>query len=95
MSSDGFSVSRDVYVVVLRKDDASPMAPESDEEKAEEKNETAKDEKPKAPDVRSDLEGIDQRVLALPIPGRDYVGMAAGKTGILFLSEAIPNAGPG
>jgi tricorn protease len=95
MSSDGFSVSRDVYVVVLRKEDASPMAPESDEEKAEEKKETAKDEKPKVADVRIDLEGIDQRVLALPIPGRDYVGMAAGKTGILFLSEAIPNAGPG
>jgi tricorn protease len=96
MSSDGYSVSRDVYVVVLRKDDPSPLAPESDEEKAEaasdkDKKETAKDEKPKVPEVRIDLENIDQRVLALPIPGRDYVGMAAGKTGILFLTEVDRN----
>jgi tricorn protease len=97
MSSLGHSVSRDVYVVVLRKDDPSPLAPESDEEKAEkadEKKDAAKDEKPKVPDVRIDLENIDQRILALPIPGRDYVGMAAGKTGTLFLVEndQTPNA---
>jgi tricorn protease len=96
MSSDGYSVSRDVYVVVLRKDDPSPLAPESDEEKAEaadkDKKETAKDEKPKVPDVRIDLDNIDQRVLALPIPGRDYVGLAAGKTGILFLTEINRNS---
>jgi tricorn protease len=104
MSSDGYSVSRDVYVVVLRMDDPSPLAPESDEEKADasadkdasaskdkDKKESAKDEKPKVPDVRIDLENIDQRILALPIPGRDYVGMRAGKTGILFLTEIDRN----
>jgi tricorn protease len=34
MSSDGREVTRSVYVIVLRKDLPSPLAPESDEEKA-------------------------------------------------------------
>ena len=33
MSSDEHPVSRNVYVAVLNKDDPSPLAPESDEEK--------------------------------------------------------------
>ncbi len=99
MSSEGHTVSRDVYVVVLRKDDSSPLAPESDEEKAaaadKDKKDAkdAKDEKPKVPEVRIDLENIDQRILALPIPGRDYISMDAGKTGTLFLSEEVSNPG--
>src|SRR5262249_13575280 len=82
-------VTRSVYVVVLGKDLPSPLAPESDEEKAE----AAGGEKPgmgagsdapkpavadhgpaaaKAPVmVKVDLEGIGQRVLALPIPARN------------------------
>ena len=33
----------------------------------------------KSAEVKIDLEDIDQRILALPIPARDYVGLAAGK----------------
>jgi tricorn protease len=40
--------------------------------------------------VRIDMEAIGQRILALPIPARNYVNMLGGKTGILFLSEAPP-----
>ena len=36
MSSIDRPVTRSVYVAVLTKDDPSPLAPESDEEKAEE-----------------------------------------------------------
>jgi tricorn protease len=42
--------------------------------------------------VRIDFDGIDQRVLALPIPARNYAGMREGKTGTLFLLEAPPGA---
>jgi len=38
MSSDGRMVTRHAYVIVLRKDLPSPLAPESDEEKAEKKD---------------------------------------------------------
>jgi tricorn protease len=45
--------------------------------------------------VRIDLENIDQRILALPIPARDYAGLAAGKTGELFLLESGGGGGRG
>ena len=39
------------------------------------------------PVVRIDFENIDQRILALPFPSRNYQGMVAGKTHILYLAE--------
>ena len=95
MSSMNRPVTRSVYVAVLRKDLASPLAPESDEEKAEEKKPDAKDkekdkDKKEPAPVRIDFEGIAQRILALPIPARDYGGLRAGKTGTLYLLEDPP-----
>jgi tricorn protease len=37
--------------------------------------------------VKVDLDGIDQRVLALPIPARNYEGLWMGKEGVLYLAE--------
>jgi tricorn protease len=34
-----------------------------------------------------DLAGIGNRILSLPIPARNYVDLAVGKTGVLFLAE--------
>jgi tricorn protease len=98
MTSIDRPVTRSVYVVVLRKDLPSPIAPESDDEKAEEKKEdksgqTAeqskdKDKETKEPvKVTIDFENLGQRILALPIPERNYEGMTAGKEGILYLLE--------
>jgi tricorn protease len=130
MSSDGRSVTRSVYVVVLRKDLPSPLAPESDEEKlasdkkdGENSADASKDEKnkdqAKAKDkgkdkkkdgdkdkekekekdaepakVDIDFDNISQRILALPIPPRDYAKLFAGKTGELFLVENPPAPDP-
>jgi tricorn protease len=105
MSSINRPVTRSVYVAVLRKDLPSPLAPESDEEKPEEaarkpeeakKAEEAKQaaEKKDADNVRLDVAGISQRILALPIPARNYVGLMAGKAGVLFLVEGGTLAGP-
>jgi tricorn protease len=104
MSSLSRPVTRSVYVMVLKKDLPSPLAPESDEEKPEEKKtesgkeSTGKDqaaeqdkEKPKEPvKVEIDFENISQRILALPIPAKNYYGLSAGKTGVLFLVEGPP-----
>ncbi|MEK6322541.1 MAG: PDZ domain-containing protein [Acidobacteriota bacterium] len=100
MSSFGHPVTRSVYVVVLRKDLPSPLAPESDEEKVQEEK---KEEKkpadgatPPAPPkkeevkVTIDFDNIGQRILALPIPARNYAGMTTGKSGILYLLETPP-----
>jgi tricorn protease len=107
MSSLDRPVTRNVYVVVLRKDLPSPLAPESDEEKtreevkkvAEEKSgkkeagkpaeaEGDKEKKQEKPVVVTiDADGIGQRILALPIPAKNYLAMLAGKEGVLFLAE--------
>jgi tricorn protease len=107
MTSLQHPVTRSVYVMVLKKDLPSPLAPESDEEKSKDADKTVKEaqtdkdkdkdkdknkdkvgekeEKPVVVDI--DLENIGQRILALPIPARNYVGLYAGKTGVLYLVE--------
>jgi tricorn protease len=104
--------TRSVYAVVLRNDQPSPLAPESDEEKVTDGagGDRAKDDakpadkttptadaaaaKPpakKEPDpVRIDLEGIGQRIIALPIPARPYGDLLAGKAGTIYLVENPP-----
>jgi tricorn protease len=103
MSSVNRPVTRAVYIAVLRKELPSPLAPESDDEKAAD---AAKPDAPKAaakpvdkPDekdggkagaaekLKIDLEGIDQRILALPIPPHNYDGLTAGKAGTLILHD--------
>ncbi len=93
MSTYQRPVTRSVYVTVLTKDVPSPLAPESDEEKPPAAPEASADAKKepaakKETPVRIDIENIGQRILALPIPARNYVSMSAGKTGVLFLVEA-------
>src|SRR5205085_6487660 len=97
MSSFPHQVTRSVYVAVLKKDQPSPLAPESDEEKIqEEKKDTAKPAGKKEPEpVRIDFDGIGQRILSLPIPPRSYSDMKAGKAGTLFILEDVPQTGAG
>jgi tricorn protease len=100
MTSFAHPVTRSVYVVVLRKDLPSPLAPESDDEKVQAQPATgaekdkagekqaAEKTPPKPPEVRIDFGNIDQRILALPIPDERYVALAAGKAGVIYLVEA-------
>ncbi len=90
MTSEAHPVTRSVYVMVLRRDLPSPIAPQSDDEKtAPEKNSGDKNKaKEKPVEVRIDFDGLLQRTLALPIPAANYVGMAAGKSGYLYLQKA-------
>lgn len=94
--------TRNVYAVVLRSDLPSPFAPESDEENAEESSEKDSEAEDSAEDaaedsdeakpepVRIDFEGIDQRILALPMPGANISALAAGSEGILFVAIVPP-----
>jgi tricorn protease len=89
MASIGRPVTRTVYVVVLRDDLPSPLAPESDEEKEagatpETGKETANER------VRIDLADIQERILPLPLPVRNYSALRAGKPGVLFALEEQP-----
>ncbi|HSF40916.1 MAG TPA: PDZ domain-containing protein, partial [Thermoanaerobaculia bacterium] len=97
LSSVQRPVSRSVYVAVLDKSLPSPLAPLSDEEKGNKDSKDDKDEKKEETPVRVkvDFEGIDQRILGLPVPARNYTGLAAGKAGVIFLLEDAPVAGFG
>jgi tricorn protease len=61
---------------------------EADKAKEGEKGKEG-DKKEEAAKVTIDLEGIGQRIVALPIKAANYVGLDTGKAGILFLSEIV------
>ena len=77
-------------------DDTKKTGDETAKDK-DKKDETAskdkKDEK-KLPVVKVDFDGIDQRILALPIPARNYVDLQAGKEGVLYVAEGSAVANP-
>jgi len=107
--------TRSIYLAVLTKAEASPFAPESDEEKAADKKadapkpeaskadapkpdapkaDAAKPAEVKVPEVKIDFDRISQRILAVPMPARRYVGLQVGKAGTLIALEAgNPGAG--
>jgi tricorn protease len=64
-----------LYAIVLRKDDPSPLPPES---------ETPPTPPPAAAQVVIDFEGIDQRIVALPTGGATLRNLRVGKTGELY-----------
>ena len=54
--------------------------------------------KPGAPDVKDvkiDLDGIDQRILSVPMPPRRYTALQVGKAGTLLAIEASAQPGEG
>ncbi|MDR3678271.1 MAG: PDZ domain-containing protein [Acidobacteriota bacterium] len=87
-----------VYVVTLRADLASPFAPKSDEggkkpdESADKGKEGEKDKK-EAEDIaknfRIDLAGIENRVVAVPMPVSNIMELQAGKSGIYYSTSAV------
>jgi len=124
-SSMGADPTYGVYLVVLPADEPSPLAPESDEEKAatgkeggDSKSEAktdakdkdkerddkaaaaeakAKGENPAAEpakpvDVHIAFEGIERRIVPLPMPVSRYRFAAAGSAGSVFVGERVPPA---
>ncbi len=52
-------------------------------------------EKKEPPKVAIDFDNINQRILALPVPNRNFVALITGKPGALFIVEFTQDAGPG
>ncbi|HET9371629.1 MAG TPA: PDZ domain-containing protein, partial [Vicinamibacterales bacterium] len=90
--------TRNVYLVVLANNVPSPLAKESDEEKPAEKKPAA-DGKPAAESaaaepVRIDFEGIEYRILDLPIGAGDLSNLQAGAAGQLYYLRASADPPP-
>ncbi len=75
-----------VYAMVLAKDTPDPMAPQSDEEKAPEKP-AATPPTPAPTGTKVDLEGLNDRIISLPMPSANYVQLSsAGAASMLATS---------
>ncbi len=74
---------------------ADQSAGSGGEEKGDSDKVKAEGKKPEPVKVTIDFEDIGQRIVAMPIPAQNYVGLTAGKTGILYLQEmaAVPVPG--
>ncbi len=87
MSAYERPATRALYVIVLSKDDVSPLAPRSDEEKAKEE----KKDGAATPLVKIDMNGLSNRILAVDVPVRNYTALLPGPDGYVFYAEAIAN----
>lgn len=107
-----------IYLVVLKKGEPSPLAKESDEEKAqaEDKGQSTEAKTTPAPDAPAgapgaaatgtaaaktgaaavptaptviDVEGLSTRIVALPVPAGEYLGLQTGETGKVFYLRRV------
>jgi tricorn protease len=72
------------------------VAPNQDEKQGDGKDQKGAKENKETPEVKIDFENISQRILALPIPSRNYDLLLAGKTHVLYLLEGpvVNDTGP-
>ena len=108
MSNSDLGLTYSLYMAVLRKDLPNPLAKESDEEKPKEEKKDA--DKPaakpgapapaakepaKAPEaLRIDFEGLENRIVTVPIPAGVYNNLMAGEGGKLFYRKFDPPPTP-
>ncbi len=97
MSNADMRLTKSLYLVVLRKNLPNPLAKESDEEKGLQKEEKPRDPaQPKTPEPFSiDFQGINNRILAIPLPARNYRNLQAGAAGQFYYIESDDNPTPG
>ncbi len=84
--------TQSIYVAVLRQDLPNPLAKESDEEKGVAKDEKPKETKPQLSDVSIDFDGLQYRILSVPLPAGEYLDLQAGTAGQFYYLEATPRA---
>jgi tricorn protease len=93
-SSADMRMTSSIYVLTLRKNIPSPLARESDEEKGAPPPDKAKEEPKKPAEAFSiDLDGIDLRIQALPVPAGSYRDLQPGEEGQLYYLENAPGSG--
>ena len=84
-----------IYMITLAKETPSPFAPENDVVKIgdEEKKDTTTDNKDKVVAVKIDLDGIQDRVLALPVSPGNYYGVTGVNNKIYYNTMSSSDRG--
>ena len=92
MTSYERPIQYSAWLAVLAKGEPSPLLPTSDEEPVKEvaTEDVKPAEKPKddGPVVTIDFDGLERRMLALPVGVDEYAGIVAGTEGVVFLASA-------
>jgi len=95
MSSYDPQVTRNLYCLILSKDTPSPTMAKSDEEAAKKSSDDKKDDKKEDQDesmnIVIDKAGLTDRIVALDMPNRNYVGLQKSAANSVLVAEAIPN----
>jgi len=90
MSSYDPDITRALYLIVLEEGEASPLQPRIDDEPDSEEKEDK--EKSDSVVVNIDMDGIQQRILAIDgVPTRSFQALAEGPAGSVFIMESVPN----
>lgn len=85
-SNQDMSLSNTIYLVTLQKEVPSPLVKENDVETAEKKDEGKKDEEKNGEikSVKIDFEGLENRILNVPIPSGIYSQLQVPKEGKIY-----------
>ncbi|MBV8549844.1 MAG: PD40 domain-containing protein, partial [Acidobacteriaceae bacterium] len=70
-----------------QKDKAKDTAKDQSTSKDQSKDQSKDEKKEPPPEVRIDFENIGQRILAVPLPEKNYAAVTAGKEGIIYVQE--------
>ena len=98
-SNQDMEMTSSIYLVTLQKNVESPFARENDvekieqAEKEEEKKKKAEEENKevKVPDLKIDFEGIENRIVDVPLPAGKYANLSSPKEGNLYYLAYPPH----
>jgi len=98
MSNEDMRMTRSIYLATLQKDVPSPLSKETDEEEGIKKDgeNNKKDNKKKSvKPILVDFEGLDSRIISLPVEAGNYFSLQAGDEGqVYFLEAPAVESGP-
>jgi tricorn protease len=97
LSNRDVRMTRSIYLATLQKDVPSPLKKETDEEegtKDEIDEEKEEDEKLSEEPVRIELEGIENRIISLPVDAGNYFNLQAGDEEQIYYLESPAGSGP-
>ena len=87
MSNAEMEMTRSVYLAVLREELPNPLAKESDEEGATGDEDSAQEGAGQTESLTIDFDGLNERIIDLPLAARNYSSLQVGQTGVLYYIE--------
>jgi tricorn protease len=86
-SSHDMDMTRSIYLLSLDKTTPNPLTKQNDEESVS----SDKNKKEEIPNIKIDFEGMENRIIDLPVPRGKYGSLSAGESGILFFMKEENN----